>query len=42
MVMYINGDWAYTNRVYGIQINCWSINNYGGSITISDVKVTQY
>ena len=41
MVMYINGDWAYTNRVYGIQNNCWSINNYGGSVTISDVKVSQ-
>ena len=42
MVMYINGDWAYTNRIYGIQNNCWSINNYGGSITVSDVKVSQY
>ncbi|MBQ7419882.1 MAG: DUF4975 domain-containing protein [Prevotella sp.] len=42
MVMYINDVCAYTNRIYGIQKNCWSINNYGGSITISDVKVTQY
>lgn len=42
MVMYINDVCAYTNRIYGIQKNCWSINNYGGSITVSDVKVTQY
>ena len=42
MVMYINDICAYTNRIYGIQKNCWSINNYGGSITISEVKVSQY
>ena len=41
MVMYINDVCAYTNRIYGIQKNCWSINNYGGSITVSDVRVTQ-
>ena len=42
MVMYINDVCAYTNRIYGIQKNCWSVNNYGGSITVSDVKVSQY
>ncbi len=42
MVMYINDVCAYTNRIYGIQKNCWSVNNYGGSITVSDVKVFQY
>ena len=42
LVMYINDVCAYTNRIYGIQKNCWSINNYGGSITVSDVKVQQY
>ena len=41
MVMYINDVCAYTNRIYGIQKNCWSINNYGGNITISDLKVYQ-
>ena len=41
MVMYINDVCAYTNRIYGIQKNCWSINNYGGNITISDLKVFQ-
>ena len=42
LVMYINDNVAYTQRIYGIQKNCWSINNYGGSITVSDVKVSQY
>ncbi len=41
LVMYVNDVCAYTQRIYGIQKNCWSINNYGGSITISDVKVSQ-
>lgn len=39
MVMYINDNVCYTNRIYGITKNCWSINNYGGTITVSDVKV---
>lgn len=39
--MYINDVCAYTQRIYGIQKNCWSINSYGGSITVSDVKVSQ-
>ncbi len=41
-VMYINDVCSYTNRIYGIARNCWSINNYGGSITVSDVQVSQY
>lgn len=41
-VMYINDVCSYTNRIYGIQKNCWSINSYGGNITISDLKVSQY
>lgn len=41
MVMYINNNVCYTQRIYGIQKNCWSINNYGGSINVSDVKVRQ-
>jgi beta-fructofuranosidase len=41
MVMYINDNVCYTQRIYGITKNCWSINNYGGSITVSDVKVSQ-
>lgn len=41
-VIYINDMYAYTNRIYGIQKNGWSINNYGGNITVSDLKLTQY
>ena len=41
MVMYINDVCAYTNRIYGITKNCWSINNYGGNITVSDLKIYQ-
>lgn len=42
VVTYINGDYGTTQRIYGIQKNCWSINGHGGDITISDLKVTQY
>ena len=42
MVMYINDVCSYTQRIYGIQKNCWSVNGYGGNITVSDVKVSQY
>lgn len=42
-VVYINDICNYTNRIYGIQKNCWSINSYGGgTITVSDLKVSQY
>ncbi len=40
MVMYINDNVCYTQRIYGIQKNCWSINNYGGTVTVSDVRVS--
>lgn len=42
VVMYINGEFGTTQRVYGLQKNCWSINSYGGNISISDVKLTNY
>jgi glycosylhydrolase len=41
-VMYINDVCSYTNRIYGTQKNCWSINNYGGKIDISDLTVSHY
>lgn len=40
--VYVNGDATWTNRIYGIQKNCWSINSYGGNITISDIQVRTY
>ena len=42
LVMYINDVLAYTNRVYGIQHNCWSINSYNGTVNVSDIKVSYY
>lgn len=41
-VVYINDNVAYTNRIYGNQKNCWSINSYGGTIEVSDVDVRYY
>lgn len=41
-VMYINGNYGTTQRIYGIQRNCWSIDCFGGEYEISDVKVMQY
>lgn len=38
MTLYINDVAAYTNRVYGAAKNCWSINSYGGDISISNLK----
>ena len=41
VTMYVNNAVAHTTRIHGIQKNCWSINNYGGCITISDLKVSK-
>lgn len=43
-VVYVNDNVVYTNRIYGIQKNCWSINSYtdGGGITVSNLKVSYY
>ena len=40
--VYINYNVAYTNRIYGIQKNCWSLDSYAGSIQVSDIKVSCY
>lgn len=42
VTMYINGVWGYTQRIYGIEGNNWSINTYDGNVTIKDIKVSQY
>ena len=42
IVMYINGVYGYTQRIYGAAMNSWSINSYGNNITVSDLKVTEY
>ena len=40
MTVYINGNVGYTNRCYGMQRNCWSINSYGGNIAVSNLRVS--
>ena len=40
-MVYINDVCAYTQRIYGIHKNCWSINSYGGNITVSDLSIRQ-
>lgn len=42
VVVYYNNTMCYTTRVYGIQKNGWSINSYGGKISVSNLKVMQY
>ena len=41
-VMYINDNVCWTNRIHGIQKNCWSVDCFNGTITVSDLSVTQY
>jgi beta-fructofuranosidase len=42
LVMYINDVLTYTQRIYGIQRNCWSINCYEGALTVKDIQLKQY
>lgn len=42
VTFYINGEYGYTQRIYGLQKNCWSINNYGNNITVKDLSVSTY
>jgi beta-fructofuranosidase len=39
VTLYINDVLAYTNRVYGIARNCWSINSYGTDLQVSNLSV---
>lgn len=41
VTMYVNDVVAHTTRIHGIQKNCWSVNNYGGSIRITDLKLSR-
>ncbi len=38
-VVYVNGQYAFTNRVYGMQRNPWSLFCSDGSVKISNVKL---
>lgn len=41
-VVYINDNVAYTNRIYGVQKNPWSINAYSGTVEVDNLKVSYY
>lgn len=38
--LYINNVLTYTNRIYNTAKNCWSINSYGGQISVSNITVS--
>ena len=42
VVMYVNDVLAYTQRIYGIEDNGWSINNYSstGTLQVTDLSVS--
>lgn len=42
ITMYINDVCAYTQRIYGIQTNCWSINGYSGEIKVNNIRISRY
>ena len=42
LVLYINDVVTYTQRLYHIQRNCWSVNCYEGEATVKDVQIKQY
>lgn len=41
-VMYVNNNVCYTNRIYGMSRNCWSINCFTGTLKVSDIKHYEY
>ncbi len=42
LVLYINDVVTYTQRLYHIQRNCWSVNCYEGEATVKDIQIKQY
>ena len=42
LVMYINDVLCYTQRIYNLPRNCWSVNCYEGGMTVKDIQVKQY
>lgn len=40
--VYINDTVVFTNRIYGIARNCWSLDCLEGNVTISNLSVTEY
>lgn len=42
LVLYINDQVCYTNRIYGLQNKPWTIRCYNGAIQLSDIKQQVY
>lgn len=42
VVVYINDEICWTNRIYGWQKNCWGLETYQGNVEFKDIKVTKY
>lgn len=41
VALYINDVLCYTNRIYSVAMNPWSVNSYGCNIEVSDLKVSE-
>lgn len=41
-VVYINGQYAFTNRIYNMQYNPWSIFCSDGEVSVSNIKWSSY
>ena len=42
LVMYINDVLCYTQRIYNLPRNGWSVNCYEGGLTVKDIQLKQY
>lgn len=43
VVVYVNDQICWTNRIYGQQKNCWGLETFNGSkVEFKDIKVTKY
>ena len=41
-VLYINDVCCWTNRIYGVAKNCWSINSYDSAVEVSGISIHSY
>lgn len=41
-VVYVNGRYAFTNRIYDLAKNPWSVFCSNGEVTVSDIKLSTY
>lgn len=42
VVVYINDQICWTNRIHGQQKNCWGLEIYKGNVEFKDIRVTKY